>query len=77
MTERPEAESRPTMTGKLKKTRTGIFYVKDPPGVVVMQHGKVMHRYKNVGELVEAHVKGIAALERQMEEELARHYKPD
>lgn len=59
------------------KPKTGIFYVKDPAGVVVMQNGKVMQRYKNVNELVEAHIKGIAALERQMEEELARHYRPD
>ena len=65
------------MTDTSKKARTGIFYVKEPPGVVVMQRGKVMHRYKNVQELVEAHIKGIDALERQMEAELARHYKPD
>lgn len=57
--------------------KTGIFYVKDPPGVIVMQQGKVVYRYKTVQELVEAHVKGMAALDRQMEEELARHYRPD
>lgn len=65
------------MTDAAPKASTGIFYVKDPPGVVVMLRGKVMQRYKNVQELVEAHVKGVAALERQMEEELARHYKPE
>lgn len=63
------------MPGQDKKT--GIFYVKEPPGVVVMQQGKVVYRYKTVQELVEAHVKGMAALDRQMEEELARHYRPD
>lgn len=65
------------MANKSEKGKTGIFYVKDPPGVVVMLRGEVMHRYKNVQELVEAHVKGVAALERQMEEELAKHYKPE
>lgn len=65
------------MTDKPQKPKTGIFYVKAPPGVVVMQRGTVMHRYKSVEELVEAHIKGMAALERQMEEELARHYRPD
>lgn len=65
------------MTNKPEKGKTGIFYVKDPPGVVVMNQGEVVLRYKNVQELVEAHLKGIAALERQMEEELERHYRPE
>ncbi|XOV87561.1 MAG: hypothetical protein ACFHX7_21840 [Pseudomonadota bacterium] len=63
------------MSGEEKKT--GIFYVREPAGIVVMQRGKVVHHYKNVGELVEAHVKGVAALEREMEDTLARHYRPD
>ncbi len=57
--------------------KTGVFYVKQPPGIVVMQRGRILHHYKNVGELVEAHTKGVAALEREMEETLARHYRPD
>jgi hypothetical protein len=65
------------MAHEKSKGKTGIYYVKDPAGVVVVQHGVVMHRYKNVQELVEAHVKGVAALEREMEEELARHYRPE
>lgn len=64
------------MTDEHTKGKTGIFYVKEPPGVVVMQQGKVMQRYKNVQELVEAHLKGVAALELKMEEELARQYRP-
>lgn len=65
------------MTDDSTRKRTGIFYVQDPPGVVVMQRGEVVHRYRNVGELVEAHVKGVAALEREMETELQKHYKPE
>ena len=59
------------------KGKSGIFYTKDPPGVVVMQQGKIVHTYKSVTELVDAHVKGVAALEREMEEVLARHCKPE
>jgi len=59
------------------KGKTGIFYVKDPAGVVVMQNGEALYRYKSVQELVEAHVKGILALEREMEKELAKHYRPE
>lgn len=57
--------------------KTGIFYTKDPSGVIVMKDGEILHQYKSVNELVEAHVKGVAALEREMEELLARHYRPD
>ena len=57
--------------------KTGIFYSKDPAGIVVMLDGKVTHRYKTKRELVEAHVKGVAALEREREDVLESHYKPD
>lgn len=63
------------MSHSNEKPKTGIFYTQDPAGVVVMQHGEIVQHYKNVMELVDAHVKGIAALEHQMEEELTRHYK--
>ncbi|MDZ7684971.1 MAG: hypothetical protein U5O39_08130 [Gammaproteobacteria bacterium] len=58
--------------------KTGIFYVKDPTGIVVMLDGEVtVWRYKSKREFVEAHVKGMAALEREMAEMLERHYKPE
>lgn len=60
-----------------EEKKTGIFYVKDPAGIVVMLDGEVMHRYKTRREFVEAHVKGIAALEREMNDLLERHYRPD
>ena len=65
------------MSDNPNKGKTGIFYVKDPASVVVMQNGQVMHRYKNVQELVDAHLKGVIALEKQMEDVLAGHYRPD
>ena len=57
--------------------KTGIFYTKAPPGVVVMWRDEVMQRYSSVDELVEAHVKGMAALEREMERVLEAQYRPD
>ena len=57
--------------------KTGIFYTKAPPGVVVMWRDEVMQCYASVGELVETHVKGIAALEREMERVLEAQYRPD
>ncbi|MDA9064780.1 hypothetical protein N8290_04210 [Pseudomonadales bacterium] len=57
--------------------KTGIFYTKAPPGVVVMWRDEVMQRYASVDELVETHVKGIAALELEMERVLEAQYRPD
>ena len=57
--------------------KTGIFYTKAPPGVVVMWRDEVVQRYVSVDELVEAHVKGMAALEREMERVLEAQYRPD
>lgn len=57
--------------------KTGIFYVKDPAGIVVMLDGEVTHRYKSKREFIEAHVKGMTALEREMADLLERHYKPE
>ncbi len=57
--------------------QTGIFYTKEPAGLVVMLDGEVKHRYKTKREFVEAHVKGVAALEREMADLLERHYKPE
>ncbi|MEX0942291.1 MAG: hypothetical protein WD002_07070 [Pseudomonadales bacterium] len=65
------------MANDCKKGKTGIFYTKEPAGVVVMQHGIEVYRYKSVQELVDAHVKGMVALEKEMESVLAKAYKPD
>jgi hypothetical protein len=65
------------MANDSSKGRTGIFYVKDPAGVVVMKDGEEIYRYKNVQEFVEAHAKGMAALEREMESEIEKAYRPE
>jgi len=44
---------------------------------VVMWRDEVMQRYSSVDELVETHVKGMAALEREMERVLEAQYRPD
>ncbi len=58
-----------------KKVKTGIFYSKNPVGVVVMFRGKEVFRYKSVDEFIEVHIKAVQALEEKQEEELASHYK--
>ena len=59
--------------------KTGIFYVKNPPGVVVMQQGIEIARYSSVQEFIVAHQEGIQAV-KQREEGLIRiiesQYKP-
>ena len=58
-----------------KGKKTGVFYVKEPAGVVVMLDGKEVTRYRNVNELVETHQKGLDALEREMNALIASEYK--
>lgn len=65
------------MPNETAKGKTGIFYVKDPAGVVVMKDGEEIYRYKTVQELVEAHAKGMVALEREMESEIEKVYRPE
>ncbi|MFT6431983.1 MAG: hypothetical protein ACJAVI_000018 [Candidatus Azotimanducaceae bacterium] len=60
----------------VSKKKTGIFYVKDPEGVVVMWDGKEVSRYLSVNELVETHLKGLSALEREMNEAIEAQYRP-
>ena len=60
----------------VSKKKTGIFYVKDPEGVVVMWDGKEVARYLSVNELVETHLKGLSALEREMNEAIEAQYRP-
>ncbi|MFT7132739.1 MAG: hypothetical protein ACI81O_001451 [Cyclobacteriaceae bacterium] len=57
--------------------RSGIFYVKEPAGVVVMWRGEVVERYASVEALVEGHLKGQQALEREMERVLQAQYRPN
>ncbi len=56
--------------------KTGIFYSKDPKGVVVMCEGKEISRYRSVDELVETHVKGLEALQRELDATIESQYKP-
>lgn len=57
--------------------KTGIFYEQDPPGIAVMLNGEVRYRYRSRREFVEAHIKAMAALEREMADLLESHYRPD
>ncbi len=63
-----------------EQKKTGIFYVKGPPGVAVMWQGREMYRYRSVEELVQAHVKAVRALEavqgEKIENLIAGQYGP-
>jgi hypothetical protein len=65
------------MTNDKAKGKTGIFYVQNPAGVVMMVNGEVRHRYRSVDELIETHTKGMIALERELEDVLRRQYLPE
>ncbi len=51
--------------------------MQDPAGIVVMQDGVEMFRYRSKEELVETHIKAMAALEREMNTLLESHYRDD
>ncbi len=59
----------------VSEKKTGVFYAKDPQAVVVMSDGKEVARYRSVSELVETHLKGLAALERALDETIESQYK--
>ena len=63
------------MSDKKAIPRSGIFYRKDPPAVVVMFRGKEVFRYKSVEEFIEVHIKAMKALEQKQEDELERQYE--
>ena len=54
--------------------KSGIFYSKNPSGVVGMFRGKEVFRYKTVEELIEVHIKAMNALEEKQESELEKNY---
>ena len=59
--------------------KTGIFYVKNPTGVVVMQQGLEIARYNNVQEFILAHQEGIDAVHRlneSLQQAIESQYKP-
>ncbi|MFT7243468.1 MAG: hypothetical protein ACI82A_000812 [Candidatus Azotimanducaceae bacterium] len=55
----------------MDKKKTGIFYVKDPPGVIVMDNGLEVARYDSVAAFVSKHKEGLFAIGR-LEENLNR-----
>ena len=61
----------------MTKRRTGIFYTKEPTGVVVYRDGTRLFRYDTIDELIEAHVAGMEAIEREREKIIAAQYLPD
>jgi len=55
----------------MDKKKTGIFYVKDPSGVVVMDKGVEIARYDSIDAFVNKHKEGLFAIGR-LEENLNR-----
>ena len=69
------SEDRAKVQGK-----TGIFYVKDPAGVVVMKSGKEIARYDTVQALVAAHEEGLQAIsnrDEKLHEAIFGQYAPN
>ena len=59
--------------------KTGIFYVKSPKCVVVMQQGVEIARYRNLQEFIVAHQDGINAVNRldeSLHQAIESQYKP-
>jgi hypothetical protein len=59
--------------------KTGIFYVKNPSGVVVIDKGVEIARYDSVDAFVEKHKEGLYAigrLEEKMHRVLESAYTP-
>ncbi|MBV1879600.1 MAG: hypothetical protein KUG79_18300 [Pseudomonadales bacterium] len=63
----------------MKNKRSGIFYVKNPTGVVVLNKGIEIARYDSVESFVEEHQAGLLAIQdRQdkLEQAIAAQYDP-
>ncbi|MFT4798908.1 MAG: hypothetical protein ACJAYE_002660 [Candidatus Azotimanducaceae bacterium] len=63
----------------MDKKKTGIFYVKDPAGVVVMDKGVEIARYESVNAFVSKHKEGLFAigrLEENLNQVLESQYTP-
>ncbi len=64
----------------MAERQTGIFYTKDPSkgnGVVVIREGNQLYRYDTIDELIDAHVAGAEAIEREREKIIAAQYLSD
>ena len=64
----------------MAELRTGIFHTKDPSkgkGVVVVREGNQLYRYDTIDELIDAHVAGAEAIEREREKIIAAQYSSD
>jgi HEPN domain-containing protein len=60
--------------------KTRIFYRAEPEAVVVEKDGKEVAAYRNADELVEVHIKGLLAKNKQDSKrvrDLLRKYRPD
>lgn len=69
------SENKPIDNGK-----TGIFYVKDPAGVVVMKSGKEIARYDSVQAFVASHEEGLQAIsnrDEKLHEAIFGQYAPN
>ncbi len=63
------------MSGNDQKSRTGIFALSKGAGIVVYWEGREICRYASMAEFIDAHLAGVAALEKKQEDLLAAHYR--
>ncbi len=68
----------------MSERKTGLFYVKNPAGVVVMWQGQERARYPSVEAFVSTHLEGMAAIEKleaikadRLDDILSEHYTPE
>ena len=64
-----------SVSNSSSRGKSGVFYTKDPAGLVVMFRGKQVFRYKSIEEFIEAHIKGAKSLEEKQESALRKYYK--
>ena len=66
---------RGSMTDNVDKQRTGIFFSKARQDYVVLWEGREVCRYESIDDFVEAHQKGLLALEENQADLLSEYYR--
>jgi len=63
------------MTDNVDKQRTGVFFSKARQDYVVLWEGREVCRYESIDDFVEAHQKGLQALEENQADLLSEYYR--
>ena len=66
---------RGSMTDNVDKQHTGIFFSTARQDYVVLWEGREVCRYESIDDFVEAHQKGLLALEENQADLLSEYYR--